>query len=446
MLQVTRARAGVAAENAEEFGTLSSNSSSSRLPWALAWRLAVGQIVAWGILYYAFTVIVGPMQAGTGWSRPFLNSGLSIGLLAWGVVAYPVGVWIQRHGARGLMTAASALGGGSLILMGSMVSPIAYVIAWAGLGSAMAGMLYDPAFAVITRAFGEHYRRGITLVTLVGGLASTVFIPLAQLAVDTLGWRAALIALGVFKFAVGVPLHHWGLPRTETGAQPLGHVSTTPLRGWFARFRADVADPRFVGLALWFASHSAVFTGLIFQLVSLFQARGVPTATILTAIAVIGPMQVLGRFFFSARASNFSSLRVGRWALGGGIGALTIALIAPPSLFWLVIFAACWGLSNGLQTIVRGTAVAELFGRERYAEINGALAAPSVLARAAAPLVFASAWTYSGQPGVVFAVALVLLGLGTCGLFATVRATRRLGAAEFNGASARVSVTTPADN
>src|SRR5436190_11690165 len=144
--------------------------AAPRLPWPLAWRLALGQIVAWGILYYAFTVVVGPMQEATGWSRTFLNGGLSLGLLAWGGFALPVGAWIQRRGGRGLMAGASGLGGLALVLMGAFPDRLMYVTAWLMLGTAMAGMLYDSAFAVITRAFGAEYRRGITLITLVGGL------------------------------------------------------------------------------------------------------------------------------------------------------------------------------------------------------------------------------------------------------------------------------------
>ena len=140
---------------------------SPGLPWGLAWRLAVGQIVAWGILYYAFTVVVGPMGAGTGWSRPFLNLGLTIGLLAWGAGAYPVGRWIQRHGARDLMAFANVLGGFALALMGLTGSPRLYLVAWALLGIAMAGALYEPAFAAVTAAFGASYRRGIVLITRV---------------------------------------------------------------------------------------------------------------------------------------------------------------------------------------------------------------------------------------------------------------------------------------
>jgi hypothetical protein len=41
------------------------------------------------------------------------------------------------------------------------------------------------------------------LITLVGGLASTVFIPVAQLAVDHLGWQQALIALAALWSATG---------------------------------------------------------------------------------------------------------------------------------------------------------------------------------------------------------------------------------------------------
>lgn len=401
-----------------------------RPPWALAWRLALGQIVAWGILYYAFTVVVGPMQAATGWSRTFLNSGLSLGLLAWGAFALPVGAWIQRRGGRGLMAAASALGGTALVLMGSRADPVLYLASWLMLGTAMAGLLYDSAFAVVTRAFGPHYRRGITLITLVGGLASTAFIPLTQLAVDRLGWQGALVALGAFQIAIGVPLHFFGIPRftrATTLAPPI------PLRdrwrSWWREFRRDVSDPRFIGLALWFTAYSAAFTGLIFQLIPVLQALGVESGVIVTAIACFGPMQVLGRFLLMNRAAHFSTLRVGRWAMAALMAAVLILVLAPARLGWLVLYAAIAGAGNGVTTILRGTAIAEVFGRERYAELNGALSAPGVLAKAAAPLVLAGLWSATGQPKMVFGAVLGLLVFAVAGLWLATRAQRAHGTA-----------------
>lgn len=389
------------------------------LPWSLAWRLALGQIVAWGILYYAFTVVVGPMQAATGWSRTFLNGGLSLGLLTWGIFALPVGAWIQRRGGRGLMAGASALGGVALTLMGLFPDRIVYVVAWLMLGAAMAGTLYDSAFAVITRAFGAEYRRGITLITLVGGLASTVFIPAAQFTVDHVGWQRALVALGAFQMAVGVPLHLMGIPHfPRNEGNRIGEATTVGARWrvWWSEFHRDVFDPRFLGLALWFTAHAAAFTGLIFQLVPILQALRVENTTILQAIAIIGPMQVLGRFILTTRGTHFSTLRVGRWAMAGLIAALLILIFLPPRLIWLALFATLYGASNGVMTILRGTAIAEIFGRERYAELNGALSAPAVVAKAAAPLALAGLWSATDEPRVVFAAVLLLVIGGVVGL------------------------------
>jgi hypothetical protein len=190
-------------------------------------------------------------------------------------------------------------------------------------------------------------------------------------------------------------------------------------------FRRDVLDPRFVGLALWFTAHTAAFTGLIFQLVPILQALRVDNATILQAIAIIGPMQVLGRFLLTSRDNDFSTLRVGRWAMAALVAAMLILLLLPPRLPWLAIFAALYGMGNGVTTILRGTSIAELFGRERYAELNGALSAPAVLAKAAAPLALAALWTGTGQPKTVFAGVLTLVVVGLGGLWLATGAQRR---------------------
>jgi MFS family permease len=398
---------------------------SPRLPWGLAWRLAAGQICAWGTFYYTFTVVVGPMEQGTGWTRTFLNLGLSIGLLTWGLAAYPAGLWIQRHGARGLMAASSVLGGVAFIGLGLTPSPAFYIGAWIAIGAAMAGLLYDPAFAMITTAFGEHYRRGITLITLVAGLASTVFIPLSQFLVSRLGWSHTFLALGVVQLGFGFPLHAFGLPPHPPGeAPPARAEGKKPGPNWFERFRRDFQERPFPGLAIWFAAQSAAFTGLMFQLVALLQAAGAAPADIVRALMAMGPMQVASRFLFSVRGASVSALRVGAWAMAGQVAALLVLLFLSPGLFVLTLFAALLGAGNGVMTISRGTVVPEFFGRARYAEINGALSAPTVLARAAAPLVMAWIWSSTGRPLAVVWTALGLLIVSTLGLASAARAQR----------------------
>ena len=57
------------------------------------------------------------------------------------------------------------------------------------------------------------------------------------------------------------------------------------------------------------------------------------------------------------------------------------------------VFVVAYGAGNGVQTIVRGTAPAELFGREGLGAILGRIGSASQLARALAPACFTAALT-----------------------------------------------------
>jgi MFS family permease len=58
-----------------------------------------------------------------------------------------------------------------------------------GIGLAMSATLYDPAFATATRWFERKRLRALTVITLVAGFASTIFLPLAQWLVEHQTWR-----------------------------------------------------------------------------------------------------------------------------------------------------------------------------------------------------------------------------------------------------------------
>ncbi len=388
-------------------------------PWALAWRLAFGQLVAWGVLYYAFTVIVGPMQAATGWSRAFLNAGITVGFLAWGLCAYPAGVWIHRHGARGLMTSASVTGGLALALIGLTTSPVGYILAWTLLGAAMAGLLYEPAFAVVMSRFGARYHTGITVITLVGGLASTVFLPTAQGLVARVGWQQALIVLGVFQAVFGAALHWFGVPPQEHAPRVEGStVARSLFRAWSL---PEWRDSRFAGMALWFAAHAATFSGTMMLLVPVVQQAGLSNESIVGALMFFGPMQVAGRLVLMGVIGRHSALHLARWAMVALVASLALLTVARPSFTVLVMFAVLFGTANGVMTILRGTSVGEVFGRERYALLSGALALPSVLTRAAAPWMFAALWEQTGVYRAVFGGALACAIVGAVGLYVASR-------------------------
>ncbi|HEY7490876.1 MAG TPA: MFS transporter [Candidatus Tectomicrobia bacterium] len=384
-------------------------------PWVMVWTMAVAQVISWGSLYYAFSLFVVPMQESLGWSRPMLNGALSLGLLSTGVVAFPAGAWIDRHGGRSVMTLGSLAGGLLLLAWARVETPWAFYVIWALIGASMAGVLYEPAFAVITATFGTASRRGITALTLVGGFASTVFMPVTQLLIDASGWRHALLVLGGLNLAVCLPLHALFVPGHAASRPPGTPLLPAATASTAHDMKTILRSRVFWGLAIWFTASSATASAIIFQFVPLLTTWGVDMTAILTSVALIGPMQVAGRIVLMLFGTRLETREVGAAVMVLLPAAILPLLLLPHTPGWLSLCAMLYGAGNGLMTIVRGTAVADLIGRTHYGAINGALTIPTTVAKALAPVVTAALWSATGDPSLMLWTLLGSALIGTVG-------------------------------
>lgn len=367
-----------------------------RNDWPLIWALALAQLVSWGAIYYGFSLFVVPMEAELHWDRTSINGALSLGLLVSGLAAYPVGTWIDRRGGRLVMSLGSAVGA-ALLAAWCFVEDLAVFYAiWIGLGLAMATTLYDPVFVVLTRRFPRDYRTRITALTLIGGFASTVFIPLTQVFVDWLGWRHALIALALCNLAICLPVHALLLRDRQSPDKEEAPPQPGDRRLEDAALRRALRHPVFWSLALCLTAYYATFSAMTFHLIPLLTERGASSAVIVSAYATIGPAQVAGRIVLLAFPGGFSTAVAGRIALLALPSSMLLLIFFPSSTVALFAFAALYGAGNGVLTIVRGTAVPDLMWREGYGAINGALALPANIAKAAAPFGAALIWSFSG--------------------------------------------------
>ena len=388
--------------------------------WTLVFALAAAQLVSWGSIYYSFSLFVVPMEQELGWSRTALNGALSAGLALAGLASYPVGAWIDRAGGRAVMSLGSALGAILLFAWSHIGALGAFYAVWMGLGLALAATLYEPGFAVLARLYPDHYRQRITAMTLVGGFASTVFIPLTAVTIEAWGWRNALVMLALANALFCLPVHGlWLRDRAVAGA---------PQRRGGAlfdeHFRRALAHPAFWGLGISFTMYGAVASALTFHIIPLLEERHVPTATIVASIAVFGPAQVAGRIALLALGRRAGAVRVGR--LGFTVlPASILLLLLPPAPATLFVFYLLFGAANGVITVVRGTAVPELLWRESYGAINGALTLPTNLARAVAPWGAALLWSAAGSYDSVLWACLGVGAVSCAGFwYASVRSER----------------------
>lgn len=386
--------------------------------------LGIGQICSWGSLYYSFPQISAAMAVEFGWSRTEQYAPLTLGLILAGLLAYPVGRAIDRGYGRQILTFAS-LAAGILLLCWSQISSITgfYIIS-SMVGALFAATLYEPAFAVVSRRTGaDRARSGITALTLWGGFASTVFIPLIELVMETHGWRATLWMLATVNLGLCAPLYAIAIRpcldfrdgATETMTDTASTGASNAQGAAPARtYRRSV----FWLVAMFFIAHAALTSAFTFHLYPLLSDRGFQSKDVVMIIAVIGPAQVAGRFALTLLAKNASISAIGAVTVGLVILVFAALSIVDTSLLAMLLLSATFGAANGVMTIVRGMAVPELLTSRLYGTINGLLVAPSSVAKALAPIGAAYLYDISRSYELViiaFLVSALAMGIGFWG-------------------------------
>jgi hypothetical protein len=186
-----------------------------------------------------------------------------------------------------------------------------------------------------------------------------------------------------------------------------------------------VRHPVFWKLALAFSANTFIFSAMAAHLIPLLRQFGLGSTAVMLA-ALIGPMQVAGRLCEMAFARTASPQAVGKVTFAALPIALLVLYLGGTQAWVAAAFCILYGLSNGVLTIVRGTLPQALFGREHYGAIAGALAAPSLLTKAAGPLLAAMLLHASGSPSVLL---LAMLAISVVS-FAFYRAAVRAGTGE----------------
>ncbi len=357
----------------------------------VAW-LSLAQLISWGSVFYTFSLVMTPLEQELGLSRAQSSLAFSLALLVEGLMAYPVGRWIDAGHERMVMTCGSVLAGICLLLHSRVTDAAGFYAVWVGLGAAMAAILYSPVFAVVTRRFPDDFRRAIIVMTFLGGLASTVFIPFTAWLIANWGWRQALVLLAGFHLLLCAPLHAWVLRGAPTRLARNGSCIVAAT----AEVPRLIRSAPFLLIGVFVILMMAVTAALPAHMVSLLRESGMSEAWVIGIPAGIGAIQVLGRlllFFFERYFDLHLANRLIPCLLPLGLLALLVLPMTGAGQMAVLLFVLLYGLGNGMLTIVKGTAIAQYVNRDHVATLNGVLGLPLALARAGAPLMVGLLWT-----------------------------------------------------
>lgn len=391
--------------------------------------LALTETVSWGVLFYAFAGLILPMEAALGTGRAELLTAAALATLGRAGAAPLVGAIVDRWGVRWVMTIGSFAAVGTVLAWSAVrdVDDLRLVMFATGLVGAM--VLYEPAFAAITRAsVGRARERAILLVTIAGGLASTVVLPTTAALEGWLGWRGALQALAVALVVLTVLPNltllrdppRAPVPAPVTGPSgPPAVTGSPPTRRWLT---ATLRDLRPVAAMLLLGG--LPFGTLALHLPAVLEERGGGRLAAAALAGAIGPLSVTGRILLTWALRRVSL--PGAMTLVFLLQTVGLVALLVPGTAATIVFVLLFGIGYGTLTIASPLLVAERVGTDRFGRASGVLHAVGALVGAGAPVLAGLVRDTSGS------YAPVLAGLAVLAAAAAVSA-RRLRPARTDG-------------
>lgn len=369
--------------------------------------LAIGQTIVWAGLLYSFPALLLRWENDLGWSKPQLTGAITLALLCSALCSPLAGRIIDRGFGPHLMAGCGLVGAVALFALSYIETLWQFYLLWGLIGSTLSGCLYEPCFALITRAFGQRARQSILLITLIAGFASTLSFPGAHALADQYGWRFTVQCFAVIVLLTGVPALWFGAFRVESQVQ---ETQKAKVLEW--RSVPQLLTPVFMYLALAFGLLAMVHGVTIHHLLHILIDRGLTLGTAVVIASLIGPMQVAGRLAMLAindHASNFAIANACFVAL-----TLSIVLLLAVSQYAVLAFGfvLLFGAGYGMVSVIRPVVAREVLGTADFGLKTGLLAFFYLVGSATAPYVGSVIWSFGGYNLVLSAqIGLALAGL-----------------------------------
>ncbi|HEY9291912.1 MAG TPA: MFS transporter [Microlunatus sp.] len=368
--------------------------------------LCITETVSWGLLYYSLPAAMDPISASTGWPRSLITAGFSAGMLVAAIAGIPTGRLLDRFGPGITMTAGSVIGSLGLVIVAVAPNLMVFALGWLVTGTAKSLVLYQAAFAAVTQWYGERRVRPLTVLTLAGGFASTIFAPLVAFLVTHVGWRQSYLIMAAGMFVITVPLHAlllrlpWSARDPKSGRIDENHVRRVTRS---ARFRVLQGVMTMTTLGMF---------AVTLNLVPVLTGHGASYQLAAAGLGLVGVGQVAGRLGYAlVPARHGPGVRLA--AVGGAAAVILLVLAALPGPLWLLLgLGIVAGMARGCHTLVQATAVSDRWGTINFPTINGIFSAPLLAASALAPVAGSAIGGAIGYPAMT-AVMGGLVGLAS---------------------------------
>ncbi len=384
---------------------------TARRRWLIAFVGLLLLFISSGVGFYGFSAFVKPLAAEFGWGRGEISLAITVQFLTTAAVGPVIGRLVDRYGPRRPMLMGLFLYGLTLLGLSRMSTRWHLLAGFVslGLGSGLFGTV--PVQSAVAAAFGARRGRAVGLVTTGISLGGVLMTPVAVLLIDSLGWRLALVALGLGILVLMPPV-------VAAAIRLPGRRLTDRPGGSSPSFGAIVRQPVFwaLGAAIFAGSLGSLAT--LFHLVSFFTDRGIDPLTASVLLSLTTAFGILAKVIFGFLCDLISARRVMVLTFSLQVAGLCGYLLLPPGVAPYAATAVVFGLGMGANSAVHPMLASQTFGLGTFGTVFGALVAFFQVASALGPAMAGLAFDLTGSYSAAFltflgglVVGLICLGV-----------------------------------
>lgn len=393
----------------------------NRRPITLA-AIALTLGLTYGV-WYSYSVFLVALLNEFGWSRSVLAGAFSVFTLVHGAANPVIGLLCDRIGPRRIIIFGGAALGLALYANGFIGSPGGLFLGF-GLATALAVACcgWVPAVVLVQRQFMGRLAFSLGIVSSGIGLGMLLVVPLTQLLIEQLGWRAAWQILGAICAGWIVPVAFFLLrdeaPRPVATATVAATAPVAPARE-MTLSEALRTQPFWLMLAVFFFGNVCAQTLHVHQVAFLVD-HGMAAMAAASVVGVVGVASVVGKSGGGWLADRFERENIYCICIAilvGAVGALAL-VGAVPSRWGAYGYAVMLGVGYSATAALTPVMVSDRFRGSRFGVILGLGLVGSALGSAFGPWMAGSLFDATKSYAIPFVIA------ASCGVLAGAAAWR----------------------
>lgn len=351
--------------------------------WWIVLAGGIGMSLSAGITFHGFGNFVIPLSNEFGWSRTTISTVISIGKLQSGIFGPLEGWAVDKFGPRRLMFIGIPILGLGYVLLSTINTLAAFYVVYLlliTLGSNLSmGM---PIIASVANWFKK--RRGLAFGLAWSGVGlGGLFVPLIGWMVDQFGWRDTSLYIGIGLSIIGFPIASVIRHKPEQyGYLPDGE--SHPNRENKTAAEADMrleregdfnAKEALRSTAFWLISLSIAArmlssSGLALHMIPYLSGLGASTIGAATLAGSVSLMSIPGRFGLGLLSDHINS----RYLMAVCLAAITASFMfisQASTIIGTIPALMIYAVAQGGVAVIPQTMLADYFGRNSYATIQG---------------------------------------------------------------------------